>query len=91
MPHTTSFTALAISLSLLASTNASVHMVTVGDGGLKFSPNSTTAAVGDVVQFHYYPKNHSVAQGSFSTPCMSTSGFFSGYIPSAAGEAVSHD
>jgi plastocyanin len=89
MTRSISCIAFATSLALLAFTNASTHTVTVGDGGLKFTPNSTIASVGDVVEFHYYPKNHSVVQSGFSNPCMSTSGFFSGYIPSAAGEAVS--
>lgn len=87
MTGSINYITLATNLALLAFTNASTHTVTVGDGGLKFTPNSTIASVGDVVEFHYYPKNHSVVQGSFSNPCMSTSGFFSGYIPSAAGKA----
>ncbi|RDW75953.1 hypothetical protein BP5796_06774 [Coleophoma crateriformis] len=87
MTRSISYMAFATSLALLAFTNASTHIVAVGNGGLKFTPNSTIALVGDVVEFHYYPRNHSVTQGDFSNPCMSTSGFFSGYMPTASGEA----
>lgn len=80
---------LLVSLSLFALVGASVHRVDVGNGGLVYNPNNTVAAAGDTVEFYYYPKNHSVVQGSFDSPCMSSQGFYSGYIPSTAGEAVS--
>jgi hypothetical protein len=32
------------------------HLVTVGDGGLVFSPANVIAAPGDLVQFQFYPK-----------------------------------
>ncbi|KAH7336720.1 Cupredoxin, partial [Rhexocercosporidium sp. MPI-PUGE-AT-0058] len=64
--------------------------IEVGKGGIVFNPNTATAAVGDVVEFHFYPKNHSVTQGDFDSPCGTgsvTNGFFSGYVPSASEEA----
>ncbi|GKT44364.1 putative GPI-anchored cupredoxin [Colletotrichum spaethianum] len=69
---------------------AAVHVVKVGDGGLKFEPNSVKAAVGDKVEFHFYPKAHSVAQSAFDTPCQpltngTTTGFFSGPVAVASG------
>jgi hypothetical protein len=38
---------------------------------------------GDQVVFHFYPKNHSVAQSSFASPCdLKSGGFDSGlYVP----------
>jgi len=65
------------------------HVVQVGDatGALKFSPDSITAAVGEMIQFQFYPQNHSVAQSSFDKPCEplpqtnGTAGFWSGFMP----------
>ncbi|EXF77868.1 hypothetical protein CFIO01_04122 [Colletotrichum fioriniae PJ7] len=73
-----------------SSSIAGVHVVKVGDGGLTFEPNSVTAAVGDVVEFHFYPRAHSVAQSAFDSPCQpltngSTTGFFSGPVQVASG------
>ena len=57
----------------------------VGERGLVFNPEVVTADVGDLLQFYFYPKNHSVAQGSFSTPCQPlTGGVYSGFMPVTA-------
>ena len=66
-----------------------VHVVQVGDreGNLKFYPEELEAAVGDMVQFHFYPRNHSVARSTFADPCnpvepsANGTGFFSGFMP----------
>ncbi|GKT85791.1 extracellular serine-rich protein [Colletotrichum tofieldiae] len=73
-----------------ASSIAGVHVVKVGDGGLTFEPNSVKAAVGDIVEFHFYPRAHSVAQSAFDSPCQplsngTTTGFFSGPVQVASG------
>ncbi|KAK2040421.1 Cupredoxin [Colletotrichum somersetense] len=73
-----------------AAVMGATHVVKVGDGGLKFDPENIKAAVGDSVEFHFYPKSHSVAQSAFDTPCMplsngTTTGFFSGPVPVASG------
>ncbi|KAF6810640.1 extracellular serine-rich protein [Colletotrichum sojae] len=73
-----------------SSSIAGVHVVKVGDGGLTFSPNDIKAAVGDVVEFHFYPRAHSVAQSSFDKPCEplsngTTTGFFSGPVAVSSG------
>lgn len=63
----------------------------VGEGGLVFYPESVTADVGDLLQFHFYPKNHSVVQGSFSSPCQPLAGgVYSGFMPVTA-EGVSQE
>jgi plastocyanin len=49
-----------------------VHNVTVGPG-LTFTPDTVTAAVGDWVQFTF-GEGHSVAESSFSAPCVPISG-----------------
>jgi len=75
--------------SASAAPAAGVQVVTVGQNGLSFSPNSLTATVGSSVEFHFFPPTHSVAQSSFSTPCAppsNSSGFWSGLIQSSGGQ-----
>jgi len=74
--------------STTASSVAGVHIVAVGQTGLAFSPNSITAAVGDTVEFQFYPEKHSVAQSSFAAPCTPFSNgtsFFSGSMSTTSG------
>jgi plastocyanin len=46
-----------------------IHRITAGFNGLHFEPENVSAAVGDIVEFHFMPKNHSVVQSSFDVPC----------------------
>ena len=70
-------------------TLAKTISIGVGQGGLVFEPESVTADIGDLLQFHFYPKNHSVVQGSFSSPCQPlTPGVYSGFLPEETGEGV---
>lgn len=82
--HTTSLITLS---ALVSAAAAAKHVVKVGDGGLTFSPESTTAAVGDTVEFHFYPMAHSVAQSSFAKPCepLNSTSFFSGPVAVSSG------
>lgn len=71
------------------------HSVVAGLGGaLVFDPDNVVAEVGDVVEWHFLPKNHSVAQSSFAAPCApdadvpASSSFFSGFQPTASGQAA---
>jgi plastocyanin len=59
------------------------HMVTVGGtAGLVYTPSSINASVGDIVQFNFESKNHTVTQSSFAAPCIkSVGGFDSGFMP----------
>ncbi|CAK7242775.1 MAG: hypothetical protein STHCBS139747_004276 [Sporothrix thermara] len=69
---------------------AVTHTVVAGLGGLHFDPDNVVANVGDIVEWHYLPANHSVAQSSFAEPCKPLSsgdGFFSGFQPTASGQA----
>lgn len=43
--------------------------VAVGQNGLTFEPSSVTAREGDVIVFTFYPKNHTVTESNFATPC----------------------
>ena len=64
--YTSSLIAL---LPLLPAALAKTTKITVGDGGLIFKPDNVNAAVGDLLEFHFYPEDHSVAQSSFDKPC----------------------
>ena len=76
-----SSSAAAASGTPTSSASPGVHSVAVGQGGLTFSPNSLTAAVGDQVEFHFDSPTHSVAQGDFNNACqpLNSSSFWSGY------------
>jgi len=77
----------AVGLVLLPFALATVHDVTVGQPGgvLQFNPDAISAQPGDQVVFHFNPKNHSVTQSSFASPCgLKEGGFNSGFMPVAA-------
>jgi plastocyanin len=80
---------LALLTFLLPSASLAVnHIVTVGQNGLTYTPSSATAAIGDTVQFNYFPVNHTVTQSTFKNPCAplvngTVKGFSSGFVPSA--------
>ncbi|KAH8596493.1 Cupredoxin [Bisporella sp. PMI_857] len=53
-----------------AAAAAATHTVTVGGpGGLIYSPESISAAVGDMVVFTFLSNNHTATQSAFDTPC----------------------
>ncbi|RMD42465.1 hypothetical protein DV735_g2684, partial [Chaetothyriales sp. CBS 134920] len=61
---------------LLALVAAETHQVTVGPG-LSYSPDSLTAAEGDVVEFTF-GEGHDVVSGSFDAPCQYDGSIYSG-------------
>lgn len=70
-------------LALAATASAAIISIDVGEDGLVFSPESTTAAVGDTLQFHFYAGSgpHSVVKADFASPCKPDTGaFFSGLM-----------
>ncbi|CAK7222602.1 hypothetical protein SCUCBS95973_004897 [Sporothrix curviconia] len=64
---------------------ANTITIAVGESGLAFTPNSIEAVVGDILEFSFYPRNHSVALGTWDHACepaaAASGGFFSGFIP----------
>ncbi|KAF7166977.1 hypothetical protein CNMCM5623_000465 [Aspergillus felis] len=62
----------------------STHTVKVGpkENPHQYSPHNITAAVGDVIVFEFYPRNHSVVKADFMAPCVPASGgiFYSGQV-----------
>jgi len=79
------FSKYTIAISALASGAFAKDIpIEVGKGGLTFSPNNVTAAVGDNLVFSFFAANHTATQGSFASPCQvgATPGaFFSGFMP----------
>lgn len=81
-----------IALSALAlAANAETIRIDAGKDGLAFTPDSVTAKVGDILEFHFHPINHSVVMGDFNNACQpaQANGFFSGFMPVSSGEGVS--
>jgi plastocyanin len=72
-----------------------VHRITAGstvaNNGLHFEPENVVAQPGDMIEFHFLPKAHSVVQSSFAQPCAplgTPDAFFSGFnFNTTAGEA----
>jgi plastocyanin len=75
-------------LALLPSVSAVVHDVQVGAGGmLQYTPEAIAAQPGDQVVFHFNPKNHTVTQSSFASPCgPKAGGLASGFMPVPANQ-----
>jgi len=78
-------------VALVAATGASLvsaqttHNITVGLGGLVYTPNQVTAAVGDTLSFEFHPANHTLTQSTFAAPCSPLAGgVTSGFMPVAA-------
>ncbi|KAL9580738.1 MAG: hypothetical protein Q9212_004319 [Teloschistes hypoglaucus] len=92
-----SLSSATIPMSTGTSGQVQVHVVKVSNkkGDLIFEPNNMQAAPGSMVQFHFYPKNHSVVQSTFDQPCQpiqnnvpSAMGFFSGFMPVMANASM---
>ncbi|KAF7924384.1 uncharacterized protein EAE98_007435 [Botrytis deweyae] len=82
-----STTSSSISASKTAVTT---HVVSVGADGLNYDPRELTADVGDIIEFRFYPLNHSVARAEYKQPCIPYEdtgagkiGFWSGFEPTA--------
>ncbi|KID95275.1 extracellular serine-rich protein, partial [Metarhizium majus ARSEF 297] len=77
------FTAVKVAAfsALAAQASAKTIRIDVGKDGLAFSPDSVTAANGDMLEYHFY-KQHSVAMGDFANGCAPAArgGFFSGVM-----------
>ncbi|KAF2237580.1 Cupredoxin [Viridothelium virens] len=95
MPHQSVFslfcllTFLSI-ITICTAQTGGIQTVAVGQNNFTFTPDTIFAPVGSVVQFQFYPRNHSVVQGDFDDPCQpkaSGNGFYSGYQVVGSGVA----
>lgn len=87
MHHVTGIRLLVLPMAV----SAAVHQISVGQGGLKFSPDSITAKVGDQVQFNFDSSlGHSVVEGDYNNPCqpLDASAFYSGTVSSGVSLAT---
>lgn len=78
----TSTTASSTASGPASSTTQSVD---VGESGFVFKPDTINVPAGGVVEFHFYPGDHSVVQAAFNNPChpLSDTSFFSGFMANA--------
>ncbi|RXW20279.1 hypothetical protein EST38_g5580 [Candolleomyces aberdarensis] len=79
---------VALALAALApSAFGAILDVNVGPGGqFVYDPPYVHAVYGDIVRFHFNPKNHTVTQSAFDPPCVGLEGGFrTGFIPVPAG------
>lgn len=76
---------------LLAASSAAAKTITINGGNLYFDPPNVNASVGDILEFHFLPNNHSVVMGDFENVCQPavSGGFYSGFLPAESGENVS--
>ncbi|OAL48326.1 Cupredoxin [Pyrenochaeta sp. DS3sAY3a] len=88
------FSNIFAATALAGAALAENHFVAVGSrsGDLVFQPDSIRAAEGDTVTFRFWPKNHSVAQAAFASPCtpLAAGGFWSGFVPTTNTQAVAN-
>ncbi|CAA7269420.1 unnamed protein product [Cyclocybe aegerita] len=78
--------AVALALATIPSALGATFEVQVGANGLTYTPEFVNAVPGDIVNFTFSPKNHTVTQSSFDTPCVAAAGGArTGFIPVAPG------
>ncbi|KAF2637515.1 hypothetical protein P280DRAFT_552183 [Massarina eburnea CBS 473.64] len=89
-PNTSASTSVTASesASKTSSAPAQTYTVQVGNGDHKFKPDVVQAAVGDIIEFDFFPPNHSVVRAEYKFPCIpyemtgaGKQGFFSGFNP----------
>lgn len=85
---TASRTSAGPSIVTASGSSHATHIVTVGKLLNQFDPDSLTAKVGDVIQFAFYPTNHSVGRAEYHQACIPYEdtgekkiGFWSGFFP----------
>ncbi|KAJ8105539.1 hypothetical protein OPT61_g10113 [Boeremia exigua] len=76
------------SSSSTSSSLPQTHTIQVGLLDHKMRPDTTKAAVGDIIEFDFYPVNHSIVRAEYGFPCIpyemtgsGKKGFFSGFNP----------
>jgi len=77
------FAKLVFAASLAWQASAAIVPISVGRFNLTFTPNTVNATKGDILEFRFWAKNHSVVQGTWDEACkpINTGGFFSGFVP----------
>jgi len=76
-----------VAASLLSQATAITIPIAVGRFNLTFDPSTIKVAPGDVLEFRFWARNHSVVQGTWDKACspIAEGGFFSGFFPTQPG------
>ena len=76
------------SMSSTSSSAPQTHIIQVGLLDHKIRPDTTEAAIGDIIEFNFYPANHSIVRAEYGYPCIpyemtgsNKQGFFAGFHP----------
>lgn len=79
-PHYSSTSAIFRNATSTGYNARQTHRVEVGtfDGKVQFIPNQVNAEIGDVVEYDFLIKSHSLTQSEFLTPCTYNGGFDTG-------------
>lgn len=79
-PYQTGTSAIYSNTTSTAYGSRQTHRVEVGtfDGKVQFVPNQINAEIGDVVEYDFLIKSHSLTQSEFLTPCTYNGGFDTG-------------
>ncbi|KAJ7915488.1 hypothetical protein B0H13DRAFT_1999914, partial [Mycena leptocephala] len=90
-PKFATFAAIScLSLAVIPIVRSAVIEVTVGGVGvIAYTPNQVQANIGDVIQFTFKQKNHTITRSTLANPCSPLVGegaFDSGFVPVAANE-----
>ncbi|KAJ3777538.1 Cupredoxin [Lentinula raphanica] len=65
----------AVVAALVSAVAAETFTVIVGgNSSIAYSPTSVNATTGDVIQFQFVSKNHTVTQSTFAAPCTAMAG-----------------
>ncbi|KAJ7221752.1 hypothetical protein GGX14DRAFT_430959 [Mycena pura] len=76
-------TVSCLSLAIIPVARGDIINVTVGgEGVIAYTPNQVQANVGDIIQFIFKQKNHTVTQSSLANPCSPLpGGFDTSFVP----------
>ena len=79
-PPGVSTTYITTSTTTSPPSSGQTHRVDVGtfNGTVKFVPDNVNAMIGDVVEYNFLAKSHSLTQSEFLTPCTFNGGFDTG-------------
>ena len=90
LPPLTLFTAFMLA-AYMYPIPAAAKTIRISLGSVVFTPDTVTAAVGDVLEFSFFPVNNSATMSDFDNPCTpakDATGFHSGFFATASGQNV---
>jgi len=81
---------IALTLFAALASPITAAKVAISIGSRVFTPDVVTAAVGDIVEFSFFPVNNSAIMSDFDAPCTpaKVGGFNSGFHATSSGQNV---